>query len=146
MLGSIAVDLSVPNFFLPLITGKDVTLLPPDREPVGAGRRCSPHPATSACSSSRPGTWMCCASNLSGAGRVDSVRTFVVGADEVRPETVAAWREIAPDARIIDEYGPTETVVGCSTYLIDEDFDPSVPVSIGRPIGNIQMYVLDDAP
>jgi hypothetical protein len=72
-----------------------------------------------------------------------SVRTYVVGADEVRPETVAAWRRIAPGARIIDEYGPTETVVGCSIYTVGDDFDPSSPVPIGKPIGNTRMYVLD---
>ena len=146
MLGSIAFDLSVPNFFLPLIGGKDVTLLRQDRALSGLAGL-----LTSAGDFSllklTPGHLDVLRSTLAESGAapvVDSVRTYVVGADEVRPETVVAWREIAPGARIIDEYGPTETVVGCSTYLIDDTFDPSIPVSIGRPIGNIQMYVLDE--
>lgn len=77
--------------------------------------------------------------------QLGSVRTYVVGADEVKPETLAAWQRIAPKSRVINEYGPTETVVGCSIYVADERFDPSVPVPIGRPIANTRMYVLDEA-
>ena len=144
MLGSIAVDLSVPNFFLPLIGGKDVTLLPADRS-LSALAGVLSAPGDFSLLKLTPGHLDVLRGTLGATDRVDSVRTYVVGADEVRPETVVAWRELAPGARIIDEYGPTETVVGCSTYLIDESFDPSVPVSIGKPIGNTRMYVLDES-
>lgn len=142
MLGSVAFDLSVPNFFLPLIAGKDVTLLPPDRS-LDSLARLLEEPGDFSLLKITPGHLDVLRSMVS-AGAVDSVRTFVVGADEVRTETVAAWRRAAPTARIINEYGPTETVVGCSVYLVPEDFDPSVPVSIGKPIANMEMYVLDD--
>ncbi|MFL6122875.1 amino acid adenylation domain-containing protein, partial [Actinophytocola sp.] len=143
MLGSIAFDLSVPNFFLPLIGGKDVTLLPRDRS-LTALTDLLRGPGDYSLLKLTPGHLDVLRGMLPEQDSVHCVRTFVVGADEVRPETVAAWRKVAPNARIIDEYGPTETVVGCSTYLVDEDFDPSVPVSIGRPIANTRMYVLDE--
>ncbi len=142
MLGSIAFDLSVPNFFLPLIGGKDVTLLPTDRS-LEALAGLLTAPGDYSLLKLTPGHLDVLRGMITEPGAVDSVRTFVVGADEVRPETVVAWRKIAPNARIIDEYGPTETVVGCSIYTVGDDFDPSVPVSIGRPIANTQMYVLD---
>ncbi|MFF2376027.1 amino acid adenylation domain-containing protein [Streptomyces xiamenensis] len=140
MVGSIAFDLSVPNFFLPLIAGKSVTLLPEGPEELAALLR---RPGDFSLLKITPGHADLLRAQLADGERLDSVRTYVIGADEVRPDTVAAMRRIAPDARIIDEYGPTETVVGCSVYEIGEDFNPSVPVSIGRPIGNIRMYVLD---
>ncbi|MET0236754.1 MAG: amino acid adenylation domain-containing protein, partial [Kibdelosporangium sp.] len=143
MLGSIAFDLSVPNFFLPLIGGKNVTLLPNDKSLLALADLMR-GPGDHSLLKLTPGHLDVLRGLLPATDSVHCVRTFVVGADEVRPETVAAWRKIAPDARIIDEYGPTETVVGCSTYLVDENFDPSVPVSIGRPIANIRMYVLDE--
>ncbi|MFL6119277.1 amino acid adenylation domain-containing protein, partial [Actinophytocola sp.] len=143
MLGSIAADLSVPNFFLPLIGGKDVTLLPADRCLTALADRLT-RPGDFSLLKLTPGHLDVLRATIARGTIVDSVRTFVVGADEVRPETVAAWRRIAPDARIIDEYGPTETVVGCSVYTIGADFDPSMPVSIGRPIANTRMYVLDE--
>ncbi|MGW5740794.1 amino acid adenylation domain-containing protein [Amycolatopsis sp. NPDC003861] len=142
MLGSIAYDLSVPNFLLPLIGGKDVTLLDPDRSLESLARLLR-QPGDFSLLKITPGHLDVLRTMLA-PGSVHSVRTFVVGADEVRPETVAGWRAIAPAARIIDEYGPTETVVGCSTYVVPDDFDPAAPVPIGRPIANTRMYALDD--
>ncbi|HTZ42892.1 MAG TPA: amino acid adenylation domain-containing protein [Jatrophihabitans sp.] len=142
MLGSIAVDLSMPNFFLPLIGGKDVTILETDRS-LDALRERLLRPGDFSLLKITPGHLDVLRHSLAGE-QVDSVRTYVIGADEVRPETLAAWQQIAPQARLINEYGPTETVVGCSTYVADDEFDPTTPVSIGRPIANIRMYVLDD--
>ncbi|MFH7597091.1 amino acid adenylation domain-containing protein [Streptomyces racemochromogenes] len=142
MLGSIAFDLSVPNFFLPLIGGKDVTLLPTDRALDELAERLV-RPGDFSLLKITPAHLDVLRSQIPEPGSVTSVHTFVVGADEVKPETVAAWQRIAPGARIINEYGPTETVVGCSVYEAGPDFDPAAPVPIGRPIANMQMYVLD---
>src|SRR4029077_14913946 len=45
--------------------------------------------------------------------------------------------------RLINEYGPTETVVGCCVYEVKEQevFGGAVP--IGRPIDNTRLYILD---
>ncbi|MGP4105088.1 amino acid adenylation domain-containing protein, partial [Nonomuraea sp. KM90] len=141
MVGSIAFDLSVPNFFLPLIGGKSVTLLA-DNAALPELADLLTRPGDFSLLKITPGH-LDALRGLLEPGSVRSVRTFVVGADEVRPETVAAWQRIAPEARIIDEYGPTETVVGCSVYVIGDDFAPARPVSIGKPIANTTMYVLD---
>ncbi|TDP89884.1 non-ribosomal peptide synthetase [Labedaea rhizosphaerae] len=143
MLGSIAFDLSVPNFWLPLIGGKCVTLLPPDRS-LETLAEVLAEPGDFSLLKITPGH-LDVLRGMLDADSVHSVRTFVVGADEVRPETVAGWRKIAPGARVLNEYGPTETVVGCSVHEIEDEFDPSRSVSIGRPIDNLRMYVLDAA-
>ncbi|WP_324789364.1 non-ribosomal peptide synthetase [Streptomyces sp. H51] len=142
MLGSIAADLGMPNYLLPLIGGKDVTLLPTERS-LDSLRERLLRPADFSLLKITPGHLDVLRASMNDE-RVESVRTFVVGADEVKPETLAAWRRVAPGARLINEYGPTETVVGCSVYVAGDDFDPSVPVPIGRPIANIRMYVLDE--
>lgn len=147
MLGSIAFDLSVPNFFLPLIGGRDVTLLPEDRS-LEALADLLRQPGDFSLLKITPAHLDVLRARFESpdhsSDRVTSVRTFVVGADEVKPETVNAWRRIAPGARLINEYGPTETVVGCSVYEIPEQGPPPGTVPIGRPIANTQMYVLDD--
>ncbi|SEH04138.1 amino acid adenylation domain-containing protein, partial [Nonomuraea solani] len=140
LVGSIAVDLSVPNFWLPLIEGRDVTLIGPDTggQALAALLR-EPHDFSLL--KLTPGHVDLLAAQLAPGTVLDSVRTYVIGADEVRPQTVTSWQRICPGARLINEYGPTETVVGCSVHVIDGPA-PS-PVPIGRPIGNIRMYVLD---
>ena len=45
--------------------------------------------------------------------------------------------------RLINEYGPTETVVGCSVYDGAQE-EGLGPVSIGRPIANLRMHILDE--
>ncbi|MEU4086733.1 amino acid adenylation domain-containing protein [Streptomyces aureus] len=68
---------------------------------------------------------------------------LVVGGESLHGGTVAAWRKRAPGLRVVNEYGPTETVVGCCVYEVDEHTDLSGTVPIGRPIANTRLYVLD---
>ncbi|MFV2013560.1 MULTISPECIES: non-ribosomal peptide synthetase [unclassified Micromonospora] len=142
MLGSIAFDLSVPNFFLPLLGGKDVTMLPPDPTLAGLAEVLA-RPGDFSLLKITPGHLDVLRGHLR-PDMVHSVRTFVVGADEMRPETAAGWQRIAPGARIINEYGPTETVVGCSVYEMPAADRFTGPVPIGHPIANTTMYVLDE--
>lgn len=143
LVGSIAFDLSIPNFFLPLISGKAVTLLGGEDEIEALADALRGDDVFSLLKIT-PGHLEVLRATLDEDSLVNSVGTYVVGADEVRPDTVQAWRQVAPDATIINEYGPTETVVGCSAYEIDGDRDPARPIPIGKPIANTRMYVLDE--
>ena len=44
---------------------------------------------------------------------------------------------------IYNEYGPTETVVGCMIYKFDAEKDTRISVPIGKPADNVQIYLLD---
>src|SRR5262249_24563338 len=52
-------------------------------------------------------------------------------------------RAHAPETELINEYGPTEAVVGCCAYRVPRDGAISGAIPIGRPIANTQLYVLD---
>jgi acyl-coenzyme A synthetase/AMP-(fatty) acid ligase len=58
-------------------------------------------------------------------------------------EALAFWRAHAPDVRLVNEYGPTETVVGCCVHELPAGPVPAGAVPIGRPIANTRLYVLD---
>ena len=45
-------------------------------------------------------------------------RSFVIGGENLLAENIRLWREYAPGDRLINEYGPTETVVGCCVYEV----------------------------
>ncbi|WP_319929101.1 non-ribosomal peptide synthetase [Xenorhabdus santafensis] len=68
---------------------------------------------------------------------------FVVAGETLSSSTVALWRELSPESQIINEYGPTETVVGCTIFDTHQPsrFVDNIP--IGHPIANTQIYVLD---
>src|SRR6185312_10853758 len=65
---------------------------------------------------------------------------FVVGGEALGASVTAFWREAAPHVRIVNEYGPTETVVGCCVH---EVAGMSGEIPIGRPTPNTRLYVLD---
>ncbi|MBO0783768.1 MAG: non-ribosomal peptide synthetase, partial [Ktedonobacteraceae bacterium] len=52
-------------------------------------------------------------------------------------------RDRTPALRIVNEYGPTETVVGCCSYELGSEEGLSGDVPIGKPIRNTRVYVLD---
>ena len=73
----------------------------------------------------------------------DRARALVIGGEALKYETLAPFRASAPETRLINEYGPTETVVGCCVYEVRSDDPESGDVPIGRPIANTRLYVLD---
>jgi amino acid adenylation domain-containing protein len=75
-----------------------------------------------------------------------SLRLVIVGNEKVLPERLWQWQQIAGDAiEFRNAYGPTETTVTAMVYepsQIDGEINfQSVP--IGRPISNVQVYLLD---
>jgi non-ribosomal peptide synthetase component F len=75
------------------------------------------------------------------AGRV---RALIIGGEALRMENLSFWRNHAPATRLINEYGPTETVVGCCVYEVGAGDSSFGTVPIGSPIANMQLYVLDE--
>jgi amino acid adenylation domain-containing protein len=70
------------------------------------------------------------------------VGVFVIGGEQLMYETISYWRSVMPDARFVNEYGPTETVVGCCVEAVTH-VRTGGPVPIGRPIANTKLRVLD---
>jgi amino acid adenylation domain-containing protein/thioester reductase-like protein len=74
-------------------------------------------------------------------------RLVYIGGERALPERVEAWREhIGKSVRLMNGYGPTEvTVVAANAELCGAKMMPAVwpEVPIGRPVENVQAYVLD---
>ncbi|MGH9038057.1 MAG: non-ribosomal peptide synthetase, partial [Acidimicrobiia bacterium] len=79
-----------------------------------------------------------------GTGSAARIRTLVVGGETLPGDEVAAWRALSPGVRIVNEYGPTETVVGCAWWESRPSDDAAAPIPIGFPIDNTMLWVLDD--
>ncbi len=70
------------------------------------------------------------------------VRQVITGGEIVDPEALAAWfRRPGHRPALLNAYGPTETTTNAT--LQDLDADPWTWASIGRPMANTKVYVLD---
>jgi len=70
-----------------------------------------------------------------------SVRTVILGGEELPQPLARRIYETGSVERLFNLYGPTETTVYSTWSLVPRDV--AAPVSIGRPIANTRVYVLD---
>ncbi len=64
----------------------------------------------------------------------------IVCTGEAMPRELAA-RLVPIVRRVWNLYGPTETTIWSTGYLVE---DGNAPILIGRPVGNTQCYILDE--
>ncbi|MEU9083701.1 amino acid adenylation domain-containing protein [Streptomyces sp. NPDC048357] len=72
------------------------------------------------------------------AGSLSTVASLMVAGEATSPELVATW---SAGRRMFNGYGPTETTIGATV----SELTAEATVSIGRPIRNTRVYVLDAA-
>ncbi|RKH00364.1 amino acid adenylation domain-containing protein, partial [Corallococcus sp. CA053C] len=72
-------------------------------------------------------------------------RRLVLGGDTVSWTLVEKVHALSPDCEVFNHYGPTETTVGVLAQRVERGVrvagTRSVP--LGRPLGNVRVYVLD---
>ncbi|MBA3947501.1 MAG: amino acid adenylation domain-containing protein, partial [Herpetosiphonaceae bacterium] len=139
---SIAFDLTVTGLFGPLLVGQTVFLAAEEQgiEALGAAMR---QRTNLSLLKITPAHLELLKQQLTAAEARDRTRAFIIGGEQLRAEQVAWWQTHAPATVLVNEYGPTETVVGCCVYVVPHDHAQSGALPIGRPIANTQLYVLD---
>jgi amino acid adenylation domain-containing protein len=137
---SVAFDLTLTSLLTPLTVGQRVVLLEGEAgiEPLFAGLAVEHELSYLKLTPAH----LRGLSEVGAGARAGGPRALVVGGEALGWGVAAGWRGAAPAPRIINEYGPTETVVGCCVYEVEEVL-ATATVPIGRPIANTQIYVLD---
>jgi amino acid adenylation domain-containing protein len=141
LLSSFAFDSSVAGIFWTLSQGG--TLLLPEkgaeRDPLELGRLIAEHSVTHALS--LPSLYAVLLRQLEAA-QLASLRTVIVAGESCPKELVEQHHRLLPDAALFNEYGPTEGTVW-STVHACRPGERSMQVSIGRPINNVQIYLVN---
>jgi amino acid adenylation domain-containing protein len=140
---SISFDLTVTSLFSPLLAGGTVELLPEDvgaQNLLAALRRQGERSLVKI----TPAHLELLSQQIGTDQAPGMCRTFVIGGENLLAENLRLWREHAPATRLVNEYGPTETVVGCCVHEVLPTDPPSGSVPIGRPIANTQLYILGE--
>ncbi|RDV11083.1 amino acid adenylation domain-containing protein, partial [Pontibacter diazotrophicus] len=72
-------------------------------------------------------------------------KRLVVGGEALQIAHVQKLLEKNPELEIINEYGPTEATVGCSTYRFKLADLKTLrgSIAIGKPLDNTQLYIVD---
>jgi len=77
----------------------------------------------------------------------ERLRLVIIGGERALPERLKIWREqVGERIRLLNTYGPTEaTIVStmCDLTVSVESDDSVKEVPIGKPVSNVQAYVLD---
>src|SRR5690606_20385672 len=127
-------DISALELFLPLVVGGRVVVAPPGavRQPEALARLVAEQGVTHV--QATPSVW-----RLLLPGGMSGV-TALTGGEALPPQLADELR--ARCDRVVNVYGPTETTIW-STY--GELGAPGEPITIGWPLANTQIYLLDEA-
>lgn len=133
---TISFDIAGLELYLPLIVGAQVTLA--SREIVVDGERLKDLLATGGvtCMQATPATWRLL---LEAGWTGDKNLKILIGGEAVPRDLVNQLQDKC--SSIWNMYGPTETTIWSTIHEIRSS---EGPVSIGKPIANTQIYILDN--
>ncbi len=137
---TISFDLTVTSIYLPLLTGKTIYVY---RE-MDLG---SMLPIMEDIFNGKSGAIKITPAHLSIVGNLHigktKIKYFIVGGEELKISLAKHISEQINHAVILNEYGPTESTVGCIEFeykYAEADIGCAL---IGKPISNIKAYILN---
>ncbi|MEM7521826.1 MAG: amino acid adenylation domain-containing protein [Pseudomonadota bacterium] len=137
---SLSFDLTLTSIFAPLVSGGSILVYPETGETDLAVLdvfaedavdvvKLTPSHLSLVCESGRP---------------VERIKSLVLGGENLsRSLCRRAHDVLSPDIEIINEYGPTEAVVGAMIHRFDPARDTSAAVPIGRPADGMRIVITD---
>jgi len=142
---SLSFDLTITSLFTPLLVGGYVHLLPIENEIEALAAVLNERRGYGLVKLT-PAHLQLLVELLKDIDLGGAAHSLVIGGENLPAQTVGWWRERAAQTRLFNEYGPTESVVGCCVYEAgshpEAEGGRSV-VPIGRPIANTGLYILD---
>ncbi|MBJ3778906.1 AMP-binding protein, partial [Acuticoccus mangrovi] len=127
-------DLTLTSLFVPICHGGRIDIIaePRPEAALAAVFALDPPPATIKLTPSHVGL-------LEGSGLVPGrIGAVMLGGEAVTSAHLTILRTYCPQARIINEYGPTETTIGVVAGEMSDE------ITIGSPYANTGAYVLDE--
>ncbi len=138
---SISFDLTITATFLPLITGGEIVIYPEDT----SGPDIS---IVQVIEDNLVNSIKLTPSHLAlltnNTVNQSNLKLMIVGGENFKTSLAnTAQKTFGNHVKIINEYGPTEATVGCIVSTFNADLHKLNAIPIGKPIANMQAYVLD---
>ncbi|HEV2800654.1 MAG TPA: amino acid adenylation domain-containing protein [Pyrinomonadaceae bacterium] len=139
---SVGFDLTLTGLLTPLLCGRTVTLIDETDAASAITRAVEPGEGASLLKLT-PAHLELVENCLAPERAAAFAKILVIGGEALTGDKLEFWQRHAPETRLINEYGPTETVVGCCVYEVPAGEAIGGAVAIGRPIANTELYVVD---
>lgn len=136
---SLSFDLTVTSIFIPLITGNKIVIYRDSKEGLLIER---------VVRENKVEIIKLTPSHLKVVSELkcetSRIKNFILGGEELKTDTAREIDDLfAGNINIYNEYGPTETAVGCMIHAYDKNRDRGLSVPIGKPADNVRIYILD---
>jgi amino acid adenylation domain-containing protein len=138
---SLGFDATITSIWPPLLTGRTIFILP---------RRDSLVALRDLVADSKPLLVKMTPAHLQALGALTgpsvgrlAEHRFVVGGEALSGSMLRSWTDRHPNVTVVNEYGPTETVVGCCIHQVGTSDSGREAIPIGEPTPGTVLYVLD---
>ncbi len=72
------------------------------------------------------------------------LQKILVGVEPIKTTTIAKYYSLNPDMQIVNGYGPTETTICCTAFVVMPSHCSQYKIlPIGKPLPNVNAYLLD---
>jgi amino acid adenylation domain-containing protein len=138
---SLSFDLTVTSIFVPLICGRTIRIYPEPRDEAPLIRRVVEDNETDVLKLTPAHLMLLRNMDLTNS----RLKVLILGGEDLKAEhALDIHRMLGGRAAIYNEYGPTETVVGCMIYRFDPTRDTQGSVPIGVAIDNMSIHLLNE--
>ncbi|QMS92037.1 amino acid adenylation domain-containing protein [Nostoc edaphicum CCNP1411] len=135
-------DLTITSLFPPLLVGRTVELLS-EKQGIEALDKALKKSSNLSLVKITPAHLDLLKQQLSKEEIANKTRAFIIGGENLLAQSITFWQDVAPGTILVNEYGPTETVVGCCIYQVPVGKHSTGSIPIGKAIANTQLYILD---
>lgn len=137
-----SVDMTITSLLAPLLVAQRVVIVPDDDTMCGLARLA--READLSLVKLTPSHLAQLNALLDDSPPPGLVRTLVIGGEVLTDDVIAPWRDHAPSTRLVNEYGPTEAVVGCTLFdCAEAGGNRGRAMPIGRPAAGALIRVVD---
>ena len=79
-----------------------------------------------------------------GGGKPEYLKKICFSGSVMPCSVLRVWQENLPDAKFVNQYGPTECTASCTYYEVKERVSDGDTLPIGRPYRGYRVFLLDE--
>lgn len=76
--------------------------------------------------------------------KLDTLKKICFSGSVMPASCLYVWQKNLPDAKFVNQYGPTEATASCTYYEVDHPVSQNEQLPIGRPYNNYRVFLLNE--